>query len=135
MSESEYELATRWFLNGEVGLSSRAILAAALELPAKDVSYPFDPSDLLRCVKMLLACPFAIRGLDRLALTRPATWGRLVPHWYELVNSLHDERGPGERWSAPKTYARMTALLAPQKVLTGAAAEQPTPAPREESGA
>ena len=97
-----------WLANGETGLSSETIAFFALGKTNRRISYPYDPADLNRCIKLLTDAPEAKKALPILANLNP-TWKRLVQHWEELQQMFIDE--VGYDWcnakSAPKTYGRM----------------------------
>lgn len=112
---AEHRAALRWLASGDTGMSSRAILYAALQIAREDGhgnECPFDPDDLGRCLRLLRRLPWARRGLDRLARRCPV-WKRLRAHWVELAKSMDGEVGID--WSkgriARGTYDRMKAVL------------------------
>ncbi len=54
----------RWFINGEVGSSSRSLAAWCLSIREKWHSHPHDADDRMRCVKLLELIPEWQRYLD-----------------------------------------------------------------------
>lgn len=106
-----------WIATGERGLSSEAIVGhltgLRLNQRQREVSVPYDPDDLRRCVLMLEACPSVRAHFDEMRTASP-TWARLVDAWPELIATL-DREVPGWRGRAPgiatETYAMMQRLL------------------------
>lgn len=103
--------AVMWFAGGDTGLSSVALLNAALGVPGKD-DYPHDPSDLGRCLRLMRALPWTGRGLPVLA-SRSEAWSALAGCWKVLTALMADEVGID--WDkgtiAPKTYRAMREIL------------------------
>lgn len=103
-----YQKMLRWFTTGEVGTSSRTMVAAVLGLP-NDESHPCDPADFNRCLLLIEAVPeIRRRHLEKVAAISEA-WGRLVARWNEVEQSFLNEAG--RNWScgkaAPQTYKLM----------------------------
>jgi len=97
----------KWFANGEVGASSKAMACAAAGLP-HDKSHPYDPDDLNRCLLLLESVP-EIRGhMDKISAISD-TWCNLVARWDDVEKCFLDE--VGLNWTkakqAPKTYRLM----------------------------
>lgn len=94
----ECKEALDWLAGDDTGISSKAILNAALgkpTTPSKDYHWhnePYDPDDLGRCLRMLRLMPWAARGLAVLA-THSGYWAVLVEHWVELEKTLAEEVG------------------------------------------
>ena len=105
----------KWFVEGERGLSSEAIALTALSGRPRGFrdAWPYDPSDLRRCLLLLEQAPEAREdGLLVLAKRRPK-WAALVNVWDDLSETLRSEIGetlPPGVW-APKTYALMKEAL------------------------
>jgi len=103
-----------WFINGEVGQSSKVMAAVALDIPAQcGRCWPVDPNDLNRCLLLLERVP-AVRGaFPRLAQLSPQ-WSALIARWDELAARFVAEVGldwcRGTR--APDTYRLMRRILA-----------------------
>ena len=104
-----------WLIEGERGLSSEAVARTALSGRPSGFreSWPYDPSDLRRCLLLLEQAPEAREaGLVVLARRWPE-WAALVNVWDDLSETLRSEIGetlpPGG--SAPKTYASMKEAL------------------------
>ena len=100
----------KWFCEGEVGLSSKAMARASINM-LSDRSYPLDPADFNRCL-MLLDCVPEIR--DHMDKIRGISerWALLVDRWDDVESMFLDEVGlnwcNGHR--APKTYELMKAI-------------------------
>jgi hypothetical protein len=105
------ENAMKWLMNGRIGLSSKAMLAAALDLESTG-DYPHDPSDLNRCLLMLNQVPEARLSFDKISALTPV-WGRLIEHWDEMERTFIDEAGLDwtKSTKAPKTYKLMQDVI------------------------
>ena len=104
-----------WMANGEVGSSSEAMAfwLAFGKMPRNDWhSYPHDPDDFDRCLKLLQRAP-ALR--ERLHMMRgvSAVWAAIVDHWNEIETSQLDEIGIDwcKAKKAPRTYAIMKKVI------------------------
>jgi len=106
-----------WINHGEKGLSSAALFYETtglwvIGLPLihrGENCYPYDPSDLNRCVKLIETCPECRAAVDKLAV-KYSCWAKLAPHWDNLIDSLRRELivTPTE---APETYRMMKEIL------------------------
>lgn len=105
--------AIRWACSDDTGFSSQAMLLASTcggAASVKGLTYPWDPADLGRCLRMLQRLPWVFDLAEPVLreLGSP-TWRALLDHWSELEELMDDEVGidwsKGER--APLTYARM----------------------------
>jgi len=104
--------ALAWLAGRDTGMSSTAILYAALGMPGGS-SHPYDPDDLLRCLRLIDLHPWSAEGLPVLAERCPA-WRALAAHWDELRALVMAEVGsvcPPFGSRLPRTYARMRELL------------------------
>ena len=105
-----------WLANGETGLSSKTIAFTALGKDYGDFSYPRDPADLNRCIKLVEEVPSAKEAFPYLA-TRCERWKGIVDNWENLKAMFIEE--VGFDWcnakSAPKTYDKMQEILYPKK--------------------
>jgi len=107
----------QWLANGERGVSSETIVhhVTGLDMGPRFMSdHPYDPDDLIRCVKLLERCPELVPGFREKMPMVSGSWGRLVEQWDELVGLLDEEVPgwrPGERGAAERTYNRMRELL------------------------
>lgn len=106
------ERVQEWFLTGEQGISSKAIIHTYLKgLPPSPLHHPLDQADLRRCMLLLEQVPEAREAFPTLAGASPK-WKPLVEQWDNLTKLLREEsKEPGNRGSAPRTYARMKQLL------------------------
>jgi len=100
----------RWFGEGEVGSSSKAMALTSINMP-NDGSYPHDPADFNRCL-MLLDCVPEIRNhMDKIREISEK-WASLVDEW-DVVESMFLNE-VGLNWSngssAPKTYKLMKTI-------------------------
>src|SRR4051794_33065117 len=102
---------TRWLVEGERGLSSETMAAVALGLAPKRPSFPLDPSDLNRCIKLVDAAPEVKRAFPRIAALSPQ-WVAVIGNWDLLRTSFVDEAGYdwSKARSAPETYKLMKNL-------------------------
>lgn len=92
----------------DVGLSSKCMaFVIGFDVIPRCKSYPLDPSDLSRCVKLLERVPKMRDYLYKMKEISPI-WAKLVEHWDELERLLNEEKGSGR---CPKTYQLMKNLL------------------------
>jgi len=95
-----------WIGTGEVGLSSKAMALAVVDMP-NDGSHPHDPDDLQRCLLLLDRVP-EIRGYMHKVAAISDTWAKLVDQWDEIEQCLRDEMNKGNQ--APQTYKLMKSI-------------------------
>lgn len=101
--------ALLWLAGGDSGMSSEAICYHMLGMKS-DGSFPLDPSDLGRCLRLLELFPEWKPRMGEMA-RYSAQWAALVERWDELAEMMADEvgigwpKGNGKR--APRTYAAM----------------------------
>jgi len=104
--------AMKWMLSGDTGLSSEAI-AKHMLYGECDGSFPWDPSDIGRCFRLIEAVPEWGGRINEMGKYNKQ-WQRLADHWEEIRVCMEGE--VGIRWekakSAPKTYALMKRVLA-----------------------
>lgn len=105
-----------WLAFGERGISSNTIvqhLTGADALRGSYGSYPRDPDDLTRCVRLLESCPSLVPEFHRMREVSPV-WAGLVDVWDELVATMNAEapNWRNHRGSAPRTYTRMQRIIA-----------------------
>jgi hypothetical protein len=103
-----------WLENGEVGVSSRTILAAITGRTIRYTNHPMDPGDFRRCHLLLQAFPELRLQLHKVAEQYPV-WAELVKRWNEVEAMLKSEVGDIAEWrkgSARKTYYLMQELIA-----------------------
>lgn len=104
-----------WLASGERGRSSDAIVSHLTNRPVgmhRDQHvHPKDPSDLIRCVKLLDQHPLARMEFEDGAMRDVSPeWARLTDHWGELVALLREEQAECTG-RAPRCYARMQQVL------------------------
>lgn len=81
------ERIIKWFLTGDVGTSSEAIVAqmTGIETSRAGVGdHPHNGGDFGRCHKLLEAIPEFLPRLKEMAGRSPE-WAALVEHWEELT--------------------------------------------------
>ena len=104
MKKKHLKRAMKWLLLGKTGLSSRAIVT--VWLGSEDlIDHPHDPSDFLRCVKMLAYLDFIDIKIMR---GKSPEWTRFVDRWGELNALLDAEYGSGV---GTQTYALMKEII------------------------
>ncbi len=87
------------------GLSSQAIAGSGTE-------HPWDPSDLLRCMRYCDAADISTEQLRTRMAGRSLQWDRLLPEWDRLVALLQHEIDTASDGRAPRTYREMKRVLA-----------------------
>ena len=105
----EHEAAKEWLASDDAGISSTAIVHAALGVKGGRTDFePLDPADFGRCLRMLRLMPWAERGLPILAAESKA-WLHIYMNWYVVEQSMLAEVGIDweKAKTAPKTYALM----------------------------
>ncbi len=118
-----------WLAAGERGLSSEFIVEYLYGFPVLNgcwrrfaPHYPFDPSDLRRCLLLLADSPETTAQFPRMREASPE-WARLVGAWADLEEQFLAEIGElrePAHWSAPLTYAAMKRVLEVPQDTTGA---------------
>ncbi len=107
---TQHDALTVWFMNGERGLSSNAMVAHIMGMGGT-ADHPYDPDDLRRCRLLVEQVPVIAALLPHMATCSPV-WARIVAHWDELCR-LMDAEAPDwrrRRGSAPQTYALLQKL-------------------------
>ncbi|EPA0062162.1 hypothetical protein ACQYIJ_004192 [Enterobacter cloacae] len=96
----------QWQATGDVGVSSATMASIALGLDktfyGSHFGAPHDPSDMLRCMKLLEAIP-EIRDHFPAIAKRVPTFKGIIEQWDDLVEVMKREC-VGERWRAPDAY-------------------------------
>jgi len=96
----------QWQATGNVGVSSATMASIALGLDKPfyggHFGAPHDPSDMLRCMKLLEAIP-EIRDHFPAIAKRVPTFKGIIEQWDALVEVMNREC-VGERWRAPDAY-------------------------------
>lgn len=105
-----------WIHGGERGTSSNTIVEFMEGLPPGTMSgnscfgnHPHDPSDLARCIKLLIHVP---EYRDRLSEMKAVSkvWSALVDNWQELERMYFEAVASGTG-KAPELYDRMRELI------------------------
>ena len=98
-----------WIFTENPGLSSMAIAAKMAGIDCGEVSHPYDPADLRRCIEFLDFVPGTRERLSEMCEVSPQ-WFRLVTAWEALELKLKEEMSRDDRY-APETYEMMQAIL------------------------
>lgn len=99
-----------WLATGRTGASSKSMACAAAGLDQGEYGgdFPYDPSDLNRCLLLLDAVPEVRQHFDKIAaISTP--WSKFISRWDEIEKCFLDEAGFdwSKSNSAPKTYDLM----------------------------
>lgn len=107
-----HKRAVQWCLSEDTGLSSKTIWAHMMtgEPPQRGSSYPRDPSDLGRCIRLLKCVPEWRARMPEMKKYGPQ-WSALVEKWH-LLTAIYDVESARPDRTAPKTYAMMKSILA-----------------------
>lgn len=119
MPGAEKTIAERgeaWLLDGDVGMSSKAIYYHMTGRADDDgYNHPHDPSDLNRCLLLLDLIPEWESRMPEMA-ARSKQWAALAFNWSEISGCFFNEAGlnwcNGKR--APETYALMKKVMGEQ---------------------
>lgn len=100
-----------WLLSDDTGASSKAI-ASHMALGKSDGSFPWDPSDIGRCFRLLEAVPEWKGRIEEMGVYSKI-WALLADQWQEIYNCMESEVGIDWRKgrSAPKTYELMKRVM------------------------
>lgn len=94
-----------WFVNGEIGCSSKAIACCVANIKTSEKSHPVDPADFNRCLLFLASVPEARQYWHKVK-TLSSEWNALVKNWAEIESLFLEEAG--FNWEkadeAPKTF-------------------------------
>jgi hypothetical protein len=107
-------LVATWLNGNDTGRSSLAIVSVMEGGIARAYSYPLDPADLGRCIRLLALAPEYRQRLHEMKTVSPE-WAALVDHWKELERLYHSEAASGK---ARQCYDRMHELLYPEGRIT-----------------
>jgi len=103
-----------WYIDGETGISSKAMAAIACGKAPKDQywNHPRDPADLNRCIKLVDKAPEVKEAFGEIAKLSNC-WSAIIENWDDLRECFINE--VGYDWCnakrAPRTYKKMEALL------------------------
>lgn len=96
-----------WFASKDTGMSSEAI-ASHMAIGECDGSYPHDPADLGRCLRLLKLFPEWEARIGEMS-AYGKVWAAYAARWQDMKTAMEDEVGID--WSkarkAPKTYDLM----------------------------
>lgn len=102
----------QWQSTGDVGVSSATMASIALGLDkpfyGSHFDAPHDPSDMLRCMKLLEAIP-EIRDHFPTIAKRVPTFKGIIEQWDELAEVMSREC-VGDKWRAPDAYKMIKEL-------------------------
>lgn len=104
----------QWLANGNRGVSSETLFTHLTGIEAgKYRDHPHDPSDFMRCERLLMQCPELRDELHRMAELGPV-WAALVADW-DVIVALVNAESP--KWMtacarAPKAYQRICDIIA-----------------------
>lgn len=101
-----------WFSGGDTGMSSKA-LAAHMTTGKCDGSYPSDPADLGRCLRLLEMFSEWKPRIGEMA-KYGGVWRAYADRWEDMAQSMRDEVGIdwSKGRSAEKTYDLMRRIEA-----------------------
>ncbi len=113
MSMSIDKRALAWVMSDDTGSSSKAICAYMTGSGSKQWSYPHDPADLGRCLRLLHQIPEWKPRISEMAEHGPG-WAGLIACWDDLAATMEDEVGIdwSKGRSAPDTYRLMQLAIA-----------------------
>ena len=91
MSQSEYERIDWWIENGQKGTSSKTMLYICYgKRLTSELSHPLDPSDFMRCHKLVQTVPEIKNRFYALKEHSPV-WSNLVDNWDKLTELLEEQ--------------------------------------------
>jgi hypothetical protein len=103
---TELVTAMKWLGSRDTGISSTAIMRRMFgDLPEAG-SYPHDPADLGRCVRLLDLLPSWRDRIGEMSAVGEV-WDRLAQRWIELERLYREELTTGR---CPRTYELMKQL-------------------------
>ena len=109
---NEVQQAMAWMQTRDTGVSSEAIMQTMLGVKARPDTYPSDPSDLGRCIRLLDRIPAWRARISEMGQVG-YVWRSLVSHWDELEATYRAElANPSERCGPWPTFDRMKQLIA-----------------------
>lgn len=98
-----------WLIDGNTGLSSKAMAAVWLGGSSSRIYAPSDPSDFKRCIQFLEQCiDPSNRGTLVMQMAEFTTdWKNIMQNWLKLVELYEEER---DQDRAPKLYGLMKSI-------------------------
>lgn len=109
----------QWLANGKRGISSNTIATRLSGIDClgtyangvpRNESYPRDPSDFIKCQKLLKAVPGFRNRLDEMKSVSKE-WAILVNHWSEIEGLIESDFRETNGKRCPTAYSRMKELL------------------------
>lgn len=112
-TESVERKILTWMASGHTGMSSEAMAYCAANVEPRYKSTPSDPSDFIRCLKLVREVPEIRDHFPKIAKLTPE-WLAFIANWDRIEKSLINETGFDfdKRSSAPITYQLMKDLRA-----------------------
>lgn len=104
----KYRQIGEWLAKGDVGISSKTMVAIALGAESGRFDAPYDPSDFYRCYELVKQVPAIRNSFDDIAKKVPAFAG-ILRDWGSLCKLFDDEKASG---MCHLTYDRIKALRA-----------------------
>jgi hypothetical protein len=108
MSQEDQKQLIRWFLEGNVGESSKAIVSQICTNGMRS-DYPYDPSDFARCYKLLHECPFLNKKFKPVMRKVSPIWKAYIKNW-DLMTALYEREIHNVSGYAPELYDLMKRL-------------------------
>ena len=108
----KYRQIGEWLAKGDVGISSKTMVAIALGAESGRFDAPYDPSDFYRCYELVKQVPAIRNSFDDIAKKVPAFAG-ILREWDDLCVLFNSEKDTG---MCRKTYARIKELRAESEV-------------------
>ncbi len=99
----------RWLVEGDVGISSKTIIAEVCRFRYHDSDVPFDFGDWKRCVLMLESCP-SVAARFREVMGDVPSWSQLVARWDDMI-AIADRHCPGWRTEAAAWSETVSAMV------------------------
>lgn len=110
LSSEQKDKVISWSLSSKVGLSSAFIVKYLMGIDCREVNYPYDPSDLNRCLNLLDTVPELKESFLAHMGDASPEWNGLMKNWELLEKTLVREKATKD--SAPETYNLMKDILA-----------------------
>lgn len=109
MKNETHKKIGEWLVKGNTGMSSMYLAALILGAENVRISYPYDPADFNRCVKLCDYIGFSLVDAMAMAAEHSEHWKQYAMHLPQLQR-LYKEECVGDIWSAPKLYKFMTEI-------------------------
>lgn len=110
MTQSMDAKVVSWLCDGEVGVSSKALMRALVYGESLGDDYPLDPSDFERCRKMISFLGLKSELIEfRDKIKFPTTaWHYIIKNWINISFEIDEEKHTGR---CPKAYKTMQNLI------------------------